>query len=158
MIETSEERQRDLLPDNPIGPIWHVCFVANSFVFPIYARFEKEHGITRMEFVVLFVLAQRRNTTSSDIVRMTGLPKNNVSRGVNRLLDKGLLVRVEDEQDRRRSILSLTQEGERLFGVLVAQYKERGDRFLATLTARERNMLACGIGALAANIVGHEAS
>lgn len=155
-MDDDRETLADLLPDNPIGPLWHVCFVANSFVFPIYARFEKEHGITRMEFVVLFVLAQRRDTSWSDIVRMTGLPKNNISRGIARLVEKGLVERVEDALDRRRAFLVLTPEGRRLFDVLVARYRERAEAFLATLTARERDMLACGIRALATNVFGRE--
>lgn len=155
-MDEDRETLADLLPDNPIGPLWHVCFVANSFVFPIYARFEKEHGITRMEFVVLFVLAQRPDTSWSDIVRMTGLPKNNISRGIARLVEKGLVERLEDALDRRRAFLVLTGEGRRLFDVLVARYRERAEAFLATLTARERDMLAGGIRALATNVFGRE--
>lgn len=155
-MDDDRETLADLLPDNPIGPLWHVCFVANSFVFPIYARFEKEHGITRMEFVVLFVLAQRGDTSWSDIVRMTGLPKNNISRGITRLVEKGLVERTEDALDRRRAVLVLTAQGRRLFDTLVVRYRERSEAFLATLTAGERDMLARGIRALATNVFGRD--
>lgn len=125
------------LADNLIGPIWHICFIANHFVFPIYAQFEAEHGIGRMEFVVLYCLAHRRRLFASDIARMTGLPKNNISRGVSKLLDKGLISRIGDDQDARRAHLETTPAGRALFEQLGQAYQRRAEHTLAALSPSE---------------------
>ena len=31
-----------VLEENAIGALWQICFVANGFVFPIYAHFDKQ--------------------------------------------------------------------------------------------------------------------
>jgi MarR family transcriptional regulator, temperature-dependent positive regulator of motility len=125
------------LTDNLIGPIWHICFIANSFVFPIYAQFETTHGISRMEFVVMYSLAHRGRLFATDISRITGLPKNNISRGVSKLLGKGLISRSEDTEDGRRAHLEMTAKGSALFEKLAQDYKNRAEQTLSALTAQE---------------------
>lgn len=125
-----------------IGPIWHICFVANNFVFPIYAQFESAHNISRMEFVVLYCLSHRKTLFATDIARMTGLPKNNISRGVMKLEDKGLLERVTDPVDARRVHLQLNKKGRDLFAKLGEEYKNRADSYLNLLTPAEVRTLS----------------
>lgn len=142
----------DVLPQNAVGAIWHICLTANSFVFPIYAEFEKDHGITRMEFVVMFVLSHRPQLVATDIVRMTALPKNNISRGVNRLLEKGLIRRHDDSSDGRRRILELSEEGRALMELLLPRYSRRAAGFLSQLDERDRRDLSRLVLKLAAAI------
>jgi DNA-binding MarR family transcriptional regulator len=132
----------DVLPENRAGALWHICLTANSFVFPIYAQFERDHGITRMEFVVMFVLSHRSQATATDAIRMTALPKNNISRGVNRLLQKGLIRRLDDTEDGRRRILELSAKGRRLMEVLMPQYSRRALGFLDLLDDTDRRELS----------------
>ena len=132
----------DVLPENRAGALWHICLTANSFVFPIYAQFERDHGITRMEFVVMFVLSHRPRATATDIIRMTALPKNNISRGVNRLLQKGLIRRLDDRKDGRRRILELSPKGRSLMDILLPQYSQRARGFLDRLDDTDRRDLS----------------
>lgn len=132
----------DVLPENRVGALWHICLTANSFVFPIYAQFERDHGITRMEFVVMFVLSHRPRATATDIIRMTALPKNNISRGVNRLLQKGLILHRDDMKDGRRRILELSAEGRSLMEILLPQYSQRARGFLDRLDDTDRRHLS----------------
>jgi len=132
----------DVLPENRAGALWHICLTANSFVFPIYAQFERDHGITRMEFVVMFVLSHRPRATATDIIRMTALPKNNISRGVNRLLQKGLIRRLDDTEDGRRRILELSPKGRSLMDILLPQYSQRARGFLDRLDDTDRRDLS----------------
>ena len=132
----------DVLPENRAGALWHICLTANSFVFPIYAQFERDHGITRMEFVVMFVLSHRPRATATDIIRMTALPKNNISRGVNRLLQKGLIRSLDDKEDGRRRILELSPKGRSLMDILLPQYSQRARGFLDRLDDTDRRDLS----------------
>lgn len=130
--------QSPVLEENRIGALWHICFVANSFVFPIYAQFDKTYKISRMEFVVLYVLSHRDGLMSWEICRMTGLPKNNISRGVNKLDSKGFIDRVPDPTDARRAILTITPKGREMFEELIASYSARAESFLALLDDKDR--------------------
>ena len=132
----------DILEESEIGAIWQICFVANSFTHPIYASFDKSYGISRMEFVVLYVTAHRSDTMAWEICGITGLPKNNISRGVNKLEKKGLVTRQPDPSDARRSFLNLTEEGRTLYGKLIRPYAERAHEFLQLLDQEDRERLA----------------
>lgn len=127
-----------VLEKNLIGAIWHICFVANSFVFPIYAMFDKKYKISRMEFVVLFVLSHRDGLMSWEICRMTGLPKNNISRGVQKLEAKGLIDREPDPTDARRAILTITEAGKALFGEMIVSYAARAETCLSMIDNKDR--------------------
>lgn len=132
----------DVLAENAVGALWHICLTANSFVFPIYAEFEKEYDITRMEFVTMFALSHRPKLVATDIVRMTALPKNNISRGVNRLLQKGLIKSNGDSNDARRRFLELSKSGRALMNILLPRYSDRATGFLVRLDHRDRKELA----------------
>lgn len=132
----------DILEESEAGAVWQICFVANSFTHPIYASFDKNHGISRMEFVVLYVTAHRANTMAWEICGITGLPKNNISRGVNKLEKKGLVTREADPNDARRSFLNLTEEGRALYETLIQPYAARAQQFLGLLDTEDRERLA----------------
>lgn len=152
LVEVDAGHRLPILGKTAIGAMWHICFAANSFVFPLYARFEKSDSISRMEFVVLFTLAHSEHLFARDITRMTGLPKNSISRGVNKLLDKGLVQDRPDDVDARRVVLSLTASGREMFDHLLPDYRKEADRILSILSDSERAQLealsfklACGI-------------
>lgn len=89
-------------------------------------------GLTQSELDILLFLANNPEyDTASDVVSMRRLAKSNVSVGVKRLADKGLLLRRPDPRDRRVEHLTLTaaaalpvklgQEGQDRFGALLIQ-------------------------------------
>ncbi len=133
----NDDLTRNMLADNAIGEAWRICYLANLFVFPLYAQFEKEHDILRPEFVVLFCLSYHQPLIAQNVVDMSGLPKNTISRGVNRLLARGLIRRSDDAGDRRKGRLSLTAKGRDLFDLLMPQMIERRARLLHGLDAAE---------------------
>ncbi|MBL1421677.1 MAG: MarR family transcriptional regulator [Alphaproteobacteria bacterium] len=130
-----------ILENNAIGSIWQICFVANSFVFPIYAFYDKQYKISRMEFVILFILAHKGKLMAWEMCIMTGLPKNNISRGVKKLESKGLIKRSQDPKDARRAILVTTKTGEGLYQELIVHYTRRADDFLSLLDEDDKNDL-----------------
>lgn len=130
-----------VLEENAIGAIWQICFVANSFVFPIYAYFDKEYEISRMEFVVLYVLAHKDGLMAWEVCRMTGLPKNNISRGVKKLEQKNLIKRSPDPNDARQALLTITLDGQKLYQELSNRYVDRAEGFLSLLDDADRTDL-----------------
>lgn len=144
----------ELLRENELGEMWSLFTLANHFLFPMYARFEETHGVTRPEFVILFALYHFNHLIAQEISGLFSLPKNSISRGVSRLTAKKLVASQQDPLDRRRIILAMTGAGRRLLEVLLDTATERRRRMIAPLTAAERRELqrlllkmADGVGA-----------
>ena len=138
---THRSARHELLFANPIVDIWRICFVANSFVFPLYRDMELTRQLTRPEFVTLFCLGTAGALVAQDIVEATGLPKNSISRAVKRLQERGLIRRRNDSTDKRRVFLSLSKTGERLYGEVLPGLIAREQAALDALTASERRTL-----------------
>ncbi len=69
-----------------------------------------KYGLTQYEAsVLLYLYNNPEKNTASDIVDYRRLPKANVSKAVELLINKNLLTREQDSRDRRRIHLKLTQ-------------------------------------------------
>jgi len=130
-----------LLDDNSLSEMWSLFYVSNSFLFPMYARFEEDYNLTRPEFVTLFHLHHLNGLIAQDISEISGLPKNSISRGVKRLIAKEMIVGMPDKRDRRRVVLSMTEHGKTMFEKLLATASERRVRILEPLSDGERAFL-----------------
>lgn len=130
-----------MLAENAIGETWRICYLANTFVFPLYARLEKEQDLLRPEFVTMYCLAHHEPLIAQDIVQMTALPKNTISRGVKRLLSRGLISRGGHPEDRRKAQLRLTQEGRALVEALMPDFITQREDLVGALTPAERAQL-----------------
>ena len=134
-----EASPRDrVLAESALDTAWRICFLANAFVFPLYGRLETEFDVARPEFVTMFCLAHAEPLVAQDIVDMTRLPKNSISRGVNRLIARGIVAREADPGDGRRSILRLTAAGRELYERLMPIPMDRQLRLLRCLTDEEK--------------------
>jgi DNA-binding MarR family transcriptional regulator len=71
-----------------------------------------------------------------------------VSRAVEALVQRGLVRRVEDNDDRRVRNLMLTEEGERLVRQLLAARLDGLAAFIADLTQTQRRKLATALDSL----------
>lgn len=117
---------------------YRLSWLANFYSGPIYRRFEMERGLTRPEFVVLHCAVQCPGVTARDIGLMTGLPKNSISRAVQRLLREGRIARGTDAADARALPLAVTAKGRALYDELIKPFAAREDQMLAPLSRAER--------------------
>lgn len=140
-IQAETPEGTKLLFENAILEIWRLSYASNSFNFPLYQEFEAEFDITRPEFVTLLCAAHSDTVYPYDIYASTLLPKNSISRGLTRLEKKKLINRSADREDKRRSIISLTPEGRKLYDVLIARALDRQALVLGVLTNKERLQL-----------------
>ncbi|MPN14653.1 hypothetical protein SDC9_161980 [bioreactor metagenome] len=75
----------------------------------------QQYGLSFFELGLLRFLDQRPSQdTASDVIALRRVPKANVSKAVERLIRKGLLIRLPDAADRRRIHLGLTPEAKEL--------------------------------------------
>ena len=95
-------------------------------------RLRAEHGVGLGQFEFLEIIDRLPGCRVLDIVREVGITVGAVSKAVDRLEGAGLCVRTAHPEDRRSSVLSLTQEGSR---ILAAARPTVADE-LAARTAR----------------------
>ena len=127
-----------LLDGSALRDGYRLSFLANYFTGPVYAELERKIGLTRPEYVVLFCLNHRDGLAQRDVARLSGYPKNSISRAVRLLLEKGLVARRADPHDGRRATLHATEQGRQLYRDNIARFVVQQERMLACLSAAER--------------------
>ena len=127
---------------NPCWLSFRFNFLALQFNEPIYRLIEKEHGIPRPEFVVLYSLGLSDGLTASAICSSSGFPKNTISRAIQKLIDKNIIRREIDQADLRSFVLTITDEGKRIVEQAMQPMVEREKAMVSSLTPAEQLMLS----------------
>lgn len=127
---------------NPCWLSFRFNFLALQFNEPIYRRIEKEHGVPRPEFVVLYSLGLSDGLTASAICNSSGFPKNTISRAIQKLIDKNIIRREIDQTDLRSFVLYITGEGKRIVDQAMQPMVERETAMVSSLTPAEQLMLS----------------
>lgn len=106
-----------------------------------FARKVAGEGVTVAEWTFLRALYGIEATAPSALADRMGMTRGAISKLADRLVEKGLIVRVDDPADRRAQSLSLTADGQRKVPVL-AQLADRNDTdYFGVLSADERASL-----------------
>lgn len=127
-----------MLNETPLAAAWSVNFLANFFVGPLYRDLAERFDMSRAQFVILYSLSRKPGLVARDICLATGLPKNSISRAVSELLDRRLIDRAVDADDRRAKPLMLTAKGRHLLEQVVPLFMARQDAMRAALTDEEK--------------------
>jgi len=118
-----------------------LSYVTSAIIVPTYDDISREFGIIRAEYLLLLCLSHFPALTAQDVSRLTGRPRNSISRAVNRMLDEGYIGRKPDPDDGRRSKLTITPRGRQLHNKVASHMKLQQDKVLSALTLSERQTL-----------------
>ena len=110
----------------------------STSVTDIYASL---FGLTVSEWRTMAVLGPYGVLSASEIVAQSSMDKVNVSRAIARLRKSGLLKRDIDGDDRRRSVVRLTDQGREVFRTLVPKVLELEEKLFEGLSLQERHTL-----------------
>lgn len=94
--------------------------------------------ITSPKFAILNALSRDPGMDQRTLARLTSLDRSTVNQMIRRLTDQHLVSQVRDEADRRRTLLSLTAEGEDLLDSLIAPAERINELLLRALPEGER--------------------
>jgi DNA-binding MarR family transcriptional regulator len=138
------ERERPDLDVTPVGVVSRVARVAARFSQALEANFEG-HGLTKADFEALAAL--RRSGTpyrlsQTRLMRELSLTPGTVSVRIVRLVERGFVERLADDDDRRGVIVGLLPAGERAFEDVVHDHLATERRLLAALDPGEQELLA----------------
>ena len=106
-----------------------------------FGRRLQSFGVTTAEWVILRQACNSAATSVSRLARETGLTRGAISKLVDRLVAKGLLVKAEVATDKRRQKVGLTLTGRRLVPRLAAAADDNDHYFFAHLSTRQRREL-----------------
>ena len=112
-------------------------------------EYRARYGLDIPGWRILATLGFRGDAcTAQFIAQCTRTHKSTISRAVTMLLDRALIERVENADDRRELRLRLTAAGRALYRELVPRLKRREQEILACLSATELASFTAALGAL----------
>ena len=127
---------------------YRLAVVAEAFSRHIAAVYGREHGLSREEWRLLFLLEEAGTLDSQRLSQRTSLDKVQVSRAASRLESKGMITRDILGSDRRLRNYAITDAGRDLFRRAFIRVAARSDEILAAMSADARADLERGIAAL----------
>jgi DNA-binding MarR family transcriptional regulator len=120
---------------------YRLSVLSNTVSNAIADDYRGRFGLSIPDWRVMAVLARLPGSSAQDLVVWTRMDKVAVSRGVSRLLERGLLQKHMSEQDRRRSELRLSEQGEQVYRDIVPMARGYEASLLETISAEHRQLL-----------------
>jgi DNA-binding MarR family transcriptional regulator len=118
-------------------------------------------GLTALQYTALTVLEQHPDLTAARLARHSFVRAQSAADMVGALLERGLIERHRDPSDRRRLVMSLTPDGQRLLDRLRPRVAQIEARMLTPLSADDAHALRASLElcreALAATAPGPDA-
>lgn len=118
---------------------WLRCL--SNFVHQAFAARLERHDVSVPQWVVLRCLLDREHTSLGELAQAVGVDNGALSRMVERLLQKGLVRRETDAENRRAVRLGLTDAGKKLVPTLAKEADENDAAFFGVLDEAERRQL-----------------
>ncbi len=107
-----------------------------------------ELNLTVPQLKTLFFISNQHGTNPGKLATALGVTPPNVTGIVDRLVEQGLLIRLEQPGDRRALVLQVTDKGEAILANLREQRVSNLREILTRLTGEELACLAKGLSAL----------
>jgi DNA-binding MarR family transcriptional regulator len=111
--------------------------VSNAIANVYAERFD----LTLAEWRVIAVLGRDANMTARQITDVTAMDKVTISRAVARLAKMKRLKTVADKNDARRQLLSLSAQGEKIYGEIVPLALSLERQLISGLATAEQKQL-----------------
>ncbi|WP_371422248.1 MarR family winged helix-turn-helix transcriptional regulator [Tardiphaga sp.] len=110
-------------------------------------EYQARYGLDIPEWRVIATLGFRDDACSAQFIsQCTRTHKSTISRAVTALLERELIERVENEDDRRAFELRLSAKGHALYEELIPRLLHKERDILSCLTAQERKDFGAALG------------
>ncbi len=120
---------------------YRLSVLANRISRSLADRYQQEFDITRPQWRVIAVLGETAPLSAMDVVEFTAMDKVAVSRAVNGLVQKNLVTQTLDQHDKRRTLLSLTVQGEKTYHAVIPAAEAYERKLMAQLSNTEQKQL-----------------
>ena len=117
------------------------------------SEYRERYGLDIPEWRVIATLGFRNEACSAQyIAQCTRTHKSTISRAVTSLMERQLIERVENEDDRREFRLRMTPRGTALYEELIPRLLRREQEILSCLSTQERKDFAKLLGKIEDNL------
>ncbi|MEH6578716.1 MAG: MarR family transcriptional regulator [Amphritea sp.] len=131
----------DLLPMKVVGNLGKATrLITRDYLNPFF----KSHGLQQGEFDVLATLRRSGapyELAPTQLFEALMISSGGMTNRLDRLEKSGLIARTPNPEDRRGTLVALTEEGLELINRIVPLHVENEARALATLSRKEQEML-----------------
>ena len=111
------------------------------------SEYQTRYGLDIPEWRVLATLGIRNDACSAQYISdCTRTHKSTISRAVTALMERQIVERVENAEDRREFRLRLTRKGRSLYEELIPRLLRKEQEILSCLSASERKQFAMLLG------------
>jgi DNA-binding MarR family transcriptional regulator len=121
---------------------YRLSLLSNTVSSNIAATYQDKFGISMAQWRIMAVLTEYPDTSADDVCQRTQIEKSVVSRAIARLLERHLVNREIDEDDKRRSILQLSETGLTVYDEVMPMSAAFEKKLLAVLSKEERKSLS----------------
>ena len=97
-----------------------------------------EFNLSKQEWRILAILAEEKAINAKTISLRANIEKMPTSRAINKMFERGLLEKVNNDLDKRSSLLRLSTQGNTIFQQLAPLVKKRELELLSILTVTEQ--------------------
>ena len=94
---------------------YRLSVLSNRISRAIADGYEEQFQLSLPEWRVMAVLGGEPDLSAAQVAERTAMDKVAVSRAVNKLLESGRLERHFSPEDKRRSVLALSEEGRKIY-------------------------------------------
>lgn len=120
---------------------YRLSVLSNRVSGALSGAYSRRFGLSIPEWRVMAVLGRFPALSAAEVAERTAMDKVAVSRAVGRLMAAGRVRRKTDSADRRRSVLDLTAEGQKLYRRITPLLLKYEAELLKGLDATERRAL-----------------
>lgn len=121
---------------------YRLSVLSNRVSQTIAGLYEQRFGLAITEWRVMAVLGRFADLSAGEVAERTAMDKVAVSRAVAKLLERGLIQRDTHGNDRRRSVLALSEVGYSVYDEVAPMTLECERRLLTELTDEEAEQLS----------------
>lgn len=120
---------------------YRLSVLSNRISSAIAREYSQRFGLGVTEWRVMAVLGRNRGLSANQVAQRTAMDKVAVSRAVASLIEAGRLLREFDDNDRRRSVLRLSDAGYAVYDEVAPLALEFENHVLGGMSANERDLL-----------------
>ena len=120
---------------------YRLSVLSNRISQAIADRYEEKFSLSLPEWRVIAILGEEPDLSAAEVSQRTAMDKVAVSRAVKNLLATGRLERHFSNDDRRRSVLSLSAKGREVYQKVLPLALSYEATLLSGLSAKEREFL-----------------
>lgn len=120
---------------------YRLSVLSNKVSSAIAGEYHRRFGLAITEWRVMAVLGRFPGLSAREVTERTAMDKVAVSRAVARLLERSLIQREIHGDDRRRSVLTLSEDGFRVYDEVAPMVLECERQLLSPLSDEERAQL-----------------